>query len=188
MKNNITRIIIVTLGFLGFIVAACARRYVRELEAEQAQMRAELEERVQDEEFQQQVAGLAESQQAFSQQLGKISVDQTSLSIQETEWSEQGSSTYDPIVFTPLQKGDVVYDDHFVKIKVKSVNESRIVLVVEGGMVEPNDDGTIDLGAEPIEKLELDCGQSIELVSTSMSAGFNLVIAYEQNQNEMLGM
>jgi hypothetical protein len=169
MKNNITRIIIVTLGFLGFIVAACARRYVRESEAEQAQMRAELEERVQDEEFQ--------------QQLGKISVDQTLLSIQETEWSEQGSSTYDPMVFTSLQKGDVVYDDHFVKIKVKSVNESRIVLVVEGGMVEPNDDGTIDLGAEPIEKLELDCGQSIELVSTSMSAGFNLVIAYEQNQN-----
>ena len=45
---------------------------------------------------------------------------QASLSIQETSWSEQGSSTYDP------------------------------------------------------------CGQSIELVSTSMSAGFNLVISYEQ--------
>ena len=105
---------------------------------------------------------------------------QASLSIQETSWSEQGSSTYDPIVFTPLQKGDVVYDGHFVKIKVKSVNESRIVLTIEGPMVEPNDDGTINLDAEPIEKLELECGQSIELVSTSMSAGFNLVISYEQ--------
>jgi hypothetical protein len=106
---------------------------------------------------------------------------QASLSIQETSWSEQGSSTYDPSIFNPLQKGDVVYDDHFIKIKVKSVNESRIVLEIEGHMVEPNDDGTINLDAEPIEKLELDCGQSIELVSTSMSAGFNLVISYEQN-------
>ena len=110
---------------------------------------------------------------------GKTEPVQASLSIQETEWSEQGSSTYDPIIFSPLQKGDVVYDDHFTKITVKSVNESRIVLVVEGGMVEPNDDGTIDLDAEPIEKLELDRGQSVELVSTSMSAGFNLVISYE---------
>ena len=75
---------------------------------------------------------------------------QASLSIQETSWSEQGSSTYDPRIITPLQKGDVVYD------------------------------GTINLDAEPIEKLELECGQSIELVSTSMSAGFNLVISYEQ--------
>ena len=106
---------------------------------------------------------------------------QASLSIQETSWSEQGSSTYDPSIFNPLQKGDVVYDDHFIKIKVKSVNESRIVLEIEGHLVEPNDDGTIDLDAEPIEKLELDCGQSIELASTSMSAGFNLVISYEQN-------
>ena len=106
---------------------------------------------------------------------------QASLSIQETSWSEQGSSTYDPSIFNPLQKGDVVYDDHFIRIKVKSVNESRIVLEIEGHMVEPNDDGTINLDAEPIEKLELDCGQSIELASTSMSAGFNLVISYEQN-------
>ena len=105
---------------------------------------------------------------------------QASLSIQETSWSEQGSSTYDPRIITPLQKGDVVYDGHFVKIKVKSINESRIVLTIEGHMVEPNDDGTINLDAEPIEKLELECGQSIELVSTSMSAGFNLVISYEQ--------
>ena len=116
---------------------------------------------------------------SFLSGCGNTEPVQASLSIQETEWSEQGSSTYDPNIFTPLQKGDVVYDDHFTKIKVRSVNESRIVLAIEGRMVEPNDDGTIDLGADPIEKLELDCGQSIEIVSTSMSAGFNLVISYE---------
>ena len=48
------------------------------------------------------------------------------------------------------------------------------------GKYDNADDGTINLDAEPIEKLELECGQSIELVSTSMSAGFNLVISYEQ--------
>ena len=118
---------------------------------------------------------------AFLYGCGNTESVRTSLSIQETQWSEQGSSTYDPSIFTPLQKGDVVYDDNFTKITVTSVNESRIVLAIEGHMVEANDDGTIDLHAEPMEKLELDCGQSIELVSQSMSAGFNLVISYEQN-------
>ena len=118
---------------------------------------------------------------SFLSGCGKTEPVQATLSIQETKWSEQGSTTYDPRSFTPLQKGDVVFDDEFTTIKVKSVNESRIVLAIEGHMVEPNDDGTINLDADPIEELELESGQSYELVSTSMSAGFNLVISYEYN-------
>ena len=37
---------------------------------------------------------------------------QTPLSIEEIQWSELGSLTDDPIVITPLQRGDVVYDLH----------------------------------------------------------------------------
>ncbi len=110
---------------------------------------------------------------------GKTPVVQTTLSVQETQWSEQGSSTDDPVKITPLQKGDVVYDDHFTKITVRSVDEEKIVLAIDGYMVEPSEDGTIDLSAEPLKKIRLECGQTMELVSQSMSAGFNLLLSYE---------
>ncbi len=111
---------------------------------------------------------------------GKAPVENTKLSIQETEWSEQGSSTKEPVIYMSLSKGDLVYDDHFTKITVKSVDSDRIILAIDGGMVEPEADGRIDLNAESLKKIELECGQSIELVSKSMSAGFNLIISYEQ--------
>ena len=100
------------------------------------------------------------------------------LSVQVTDWHEMGSTHYDPEIFTPLKKGDVVYESLHAIITVKSVNEERIVLKVDGGMVEPNPDGTIDLNKEPIGTVTLSSGQSIELDSQSMSAGVNVTISF----------
>ena len=73
MKNNTTKTVIFTLiGLIGFIVAMSAQRFVRQSQAEQAQMRAELNAKTQDEDFQQQLAGLAESQQQLSQQFSNV--------------------------------------------------------------------------------------------------------------------
>jgi len=73
MKNNTTKTVIFTLiGLIGFIVAMSAQRFVRQSQAEQAQMRAELNAKTQDEDFQQQLAGLAESQQQLSQQFSAV--------------------------------------------------------------------------------------------------------------------
>ncbi len=101
------------------------------------------------------------------------------LSVCETEWNEFGSSTADPIIYTQLKRGDVVYDSNETKITVKSVTENRLVLEIDGFMVEPNDDGSINLGAEPLKIIDLTKGQSIEIDSQSMDAGFNLLISYE---------
>ena len=62
---------------------------------------------------------------------------------------------------------------------MKTVTENRLVLEIDGYMVEPNDDGTINLNAEPVKTIELTKGQSIELDSQTMDAGFNLLISYE---------
>ena len=104
---------------------------------------------------------------------------QTTLSIQETQWSELGSTTHDPTVFTPLQRGEVVYDSHDTKITIKSVTNNKVVLEIDGYMIEPNDDGSINLNGEPVKKIELTNSQSIELDSQTMSSGFNLQISYE---------
>lgn len=115
----------------------------------------------------------------FSCGCGNTEPVQTTLSIQETQWGELGSTTDDPIVYTPLKHGDVIYDRHETKIVVKTVTEDRIVLQIDGYMVESNDDGTINLNAEPIKKIELIKGKTIELVSQTMSSGFDLLILYE---------
>lgn len=71
-------------------------------------------------------------------------VDKT-LSVQEIKWYETGSSTEDPVEFNPLEAGDVVFDDGYYRIEVESVSEDMIVLDVDGCLVEPNSDGTINL-------------------------------------------
>ncbi len=115
----------------------------------------------------------------FSCGCGNDEPVQVNLSVCETEWSEFGSSTADPIIYTQLKRGDVVYDSNETKITVKSVTENRLVLEIDGFMVEPNDDGSINLGAEPLKIIDLTKGQSIEIDSQSMDAGFNLLISYE---------
>ena len=105
-------------------------------------------------------------------------VDKT-LSVQEIKWYETGSSTEDPVEFNPLEAGDVVYDDGYYRIEIESVNEDVIVLDVDGCLVEPNSDGTINLRAESVDEIEIAVGESIELVSQTMDSGINLIISYE---------
>ena len=115
----------------------------------------------------------------FSCGCGNDEPVRVNLSVCETQWSELGSSTDEPIVYTQLKRGDVVYDSHETKIVVKTVTENRLVLEIDGYMVEPNDDGSVNLNAEPVKTIELTKGQSIELDSQTMSSGFNLLISYE---------
>ena len=115
----------------------------------------------------------------FSCGCGNDEPVRVNLSVCETQWSELGSSTDEPIVYTQLKRGDVVYDSHETKIVVKTVTENRLVLEIDGYMVEPNDDGSVNLNAEPVKTIELTKGQSIELDSQTMSSGFNLLITYE---------
>ena len=116
---------------------------------------------------------------SFSCGCGNDEPVRVNLSVCETQWSELGSSTDEPIVYTQLKRGDVVYDSHETKIVVKTVTENRLVLEIDGYMVEPNDDGSVNLNAEPVKTIELTKGQSIELDSQTMSSGFNLLISYE---------
>ena len=101
------------------------------------------------------------------------------LSGQETKWYETGSAVNDPVIYNPLEAGDVVYDDGYYRIEIESVNEAVIVLDVDGCLVEPNSDGTINLRAESVDEIEIAAGESIELVSQTMDSGINLIISYE---------
>ena len=46
-------------------------------------------------------------------------------------------------------------------------------------MVEPNENGSINLNADPLEKIEIKRGESKEIDSQTMDAGFKLYITYK---------
>ena len=101
------------------------------------------------------------------------------LTVQVREWSELGGEDADPVVFSPVLKGDELYSGFSSVITVKNANEDRVVLAIDGCLVEPNDDGTINLNAEPLKSVTLEEGDSIELVSQTMDARVHVTITFE---------
>ena len=101
------------------------------------------------------------------------------LTVEAREWWELGGEESDPVVFSPVSKGDELYNGYGSVITVKSVNDDRVVLAIDGCLVEPNKDGTINLNKEPLKSITLEVGESIELVSQTMDAGVHVTLAYE---------
>ena len=101
------------------------------------------------------------------------------LTVQVREWSELGGEDADPVVFSPVFKGDELYSGFSSVITVKNANEDRVVLAIDGCLVEPNKDGTINMNKEPLKSVTLEEGGSIELVSQTMDAGVNITITLE---------
>lgn len=110
---------------------------------------------------------------------GRAAVSQNTISIQEKQWNEKGSDPKDILSYSPIKKGDILYNANDTKISVKSINDNKVILAIEGYMVEPNENGTINLNADPLEKIEIKRGESKEIDSQTMDAGFKLYITYK---------
>ena len=94
-------------------------------------------------------------------------------------WSELGSTPNEPAVIKPVKRGDLIFQGFDSTITVKSVNDKKIVLDVDGILVEPTPDGRIDFSKEPLTRIVLESGQSIQLVSLSMDAGVRVNIGFK---------
>ncbi len=96
-----------------------------------------------------------------------------------TGWTEEQP---EPTVtaFEDVAEGTVIYDSKYDgTITVSSVTEEAIELRIEHScFTEPNENGTINLLAEPTETLTVQRGEEKKLVTLSMDAGVVLRIAY----------
>lgn len=81
--------------------------------------------------------------------------------------------------FEDLNAGDELYNGFGSTIKIKSIDEDEIKLDIDGCLVIPNADGSISLRSDPIEKVTLKRGETIELASQTMDAGVKLRIDYK---------
>ena len=102
-----------------------------------------------------------------------------SLTVEDIAWNQSGDETSNIMTYDDIKTGDEVYSGTDAVITVKSVSEDRIVLSVDGYMVEPNENGTINLRKDPLRKITLKSGETIEVVSQTMDAGTTLNLKYE---------
>ena len=104
----------------------------------------------------------------------------TSLEVSIREWNDMGSSYESTEEYTDLKKGDEIYSGYGSTIKVKSIDQDKIVLVIKDScFVKPNDDGTTNLRADHIVKLTINKGETKEIKSSTMDAGASLKITYK---------
>ncbi len=104
---------------------------------------------------------------------------QKGLTVKVHEWSDGGGSPDDTVTYTEIRAKEELYNGYASKVTVKKVSEDKIVLSLDGCLVEPNENGTIDMRKEPLKKITVKSGQTIELVSQTMDAGVRLEISYE---------
>ena len=106
------------------------------------------------------------------------SVDKAVI-VESSHWSELGGSENEPAIIKPVKRGDVIYSDRESTITVRSVTEKKIVLDVDGILVEPTAEGRIDFSKEPLTRITLESGQGIQLVSLTMDAGVHVNILFK---------
>ena len=101
------------------------------------------------------------------------------LTVTEVRWSEMGAGQPIVMTYTELEAGDVIYRGFSSVITIKSVTEDKLVLDIDGYLVEPNADGSIDLRADPLQSFTLKDGDTVEFVTQTMDAGENITITFE---------
>ncbi|MBO4591425.1 MAG: hypothetical protein J5684_02550 [Eubacterium sp.] len=108
----------------------------------------------------------------------QVSGADSGLTVKSKNWYSTGSGKESSVTFSEPKSGDEVYNGFDSVIKVKSVGSDKIVLSIDGCLVEPNEDGGINLNKDPLKKVTLNKGQSIELSSQTMDVGVDLTINY----------
>ena len=106
------------------------------------------------------------------------SVNKT-ITVTEDRWDDAGAVETTEMTYGELKAGDVIYNGSSAKITIKSVTEDKLVLDIDGYLVRPNDDGSIDLRADPLKSFTLTDGDSVEFVTQTMDAGENITITFE---------
>lgn len=101
------------------------------------------------------------------------------LIVREKKRNDQGKGDEDYDTVTILRKGEKVYEGYGSVVEIRSADNMEVVLEIEGCLVEPNPDGTINLNKEPLKEITIKRNQTIVLKSQTMDGGVTLEIKYE---------
>ena len=80
--------------------------------------------------------------------------------------------------FTDIKNGDIIYEGFGTTITVKKVSADHISFITGGGLIEPNEDGTLNLGDPSVRKFTMNPGEELTLHTRTMDAGDRITIRY----------
>ena len=119
----------------------------------------------------------------------KNAVVSSTLTITEKTWSGWTREQPEPVitVYENVVEGTVIYDNpHFGTITVERATDETVVLRIDGSsFVRPNENGTVNLNADPIDSLTVGYGEEREIVTPTLDAGKVILIQYgtaEENE------
>ena len=105
------------------------------------------------------------------------------LTLTEAPWTgwTQAQPAPTVTVFEDFSEGTVLYDkDYWGKVSVEELTDETIILrFVDSCFVEPNQDGTINLMATPLDTVTIARGEETKVVTATMDAGISLTIRFE---------
>ena len=105
------------------------------------------------------------------------------LTVTEAPWSGRTQTQPDPTVtvYESYPEGTVLYDKEFGgKVSVEKLTEKTIELrFAHSCFVVPNEDGTINLTATPLDTVTIAHGEEIKVVTQSLDYGIYLTIRFE---------
>lgn len=104
---------------------------------------------------------------------------QKGLTVKVHEWSDGGGSPDNTVTYTEIRAKEELYNGYSSKVTVKKFSEEKIDLSLDGCLVEPNENGSINMNKDPLKKITIKSGQTVKLVSQTMDAGVTLEISYE---------
>ena len=105
------------------------------------------------------------------------------LTLTEQRWTGWVQEQPEPVVtvFTDLSAGTVIYENSIDgRIEVAQVTDEKIVLAIDHScFVEQNEDGTVNLSADRLDRISIDRGEEKKITTATLDAGMTLFIKYE---------
>ena len=107
--------------------------------------------------------------------------ENTVITVTHYEW--YAMEGYEPKEITEVFESaaieDIIYTDGNYELKIEKISSDKVVISSLGGLIEENEDGTINLNADAPYTFTIHNGEELKLASQSMDAGVNITIKFE---------
>ena len=109
---------------------------------------------------------------------GSASASAARLTVETTHGADGAKTVKNTSEFTDIKSGDIIYEGFGTTISVKKVSSDHISFITGGGLIEPNEDGTVNLGDPSVRKFTMNAGEEFTLHTQTMDAGDRITIRY----------
>ena len=106
--------------------------------------------------------------------------ENTVITVTHHEWCAMEG--YEPKEITEVFENagieDIIYTDGNYELKIEKISSDKVVISSSGGLIEKNENGTINLNADAPYTFTIHNGEELKLASQTMDAGVIITIKF----------